>query len=395
MTGSVQMRSHNRWSNLLIVAGIAVFAAALWLSDSAPPSDEVTTNHSLPAYVPPVPIPPENVLTAAKVTLGRHLFYDSRLSFNQTIACGSCHEQARAFTDGKRVSSGATGALTRRNAMTLTNVAFNAALTWADDTVVTLEQQALIPLMGLHPIEMGMTGHEAKILLRFSEHEQYRAMFEAAFPSAEPAVSIDTIVQALASFQRTMTSYDAPYDRYLAGDNTAMSDLARRGMDLFFSPRLNCFRCHGGHNFRFTLGHRRDAEDTSVAFHNTGLYNIDGNGAYPEEDRGLIEVSGRADDMGKFKTPTLRNVAVTAPYMHDGSSASLDDVIAHYARGGRQILDGPLAGDGRRNPLKSDLIGGFEISADDRSALLAFLQSLTDASFLERQVLAKPATLPE
>jgi len=154
---------------------------------------------------------------------------------------------------------------------------------------------------------------------------------------------------------------------------------------------LQCSRCHGGHNFRFTLGHKSGPQDRSVAFHNTGLYNVDGAGAYPASDQGLIEVTGEPGDMGRYKTPTLRNVALSAPYMHDGSIATLEDVLAHYARGGRLIADGPSAGDGSRNPYKSELLGGFELSDEETADVIAFLRSLTDEDFIHNPLLADPA----
>lgn len=379
------------WANLILAAGVVVFLLGMLFSEDEASQQSAGNNAGLPTYVPQMMPPRDNPVTAGKVALGRHLFYDTALSFNNTIACASCHHQDKAFTDGLAVSPGATGEMTRRSAMSLANVGHNGAFTWADDTVVSLEQQAMIPLAGEHPIEMGISGHEDEVLARLADNDRYREMFADAFAGSEPAISVENIVRALASFQRTMISYNSPYDHYLAGDSSALSQAAERGRELFFSDELNCFRCHGGHNFRFTIGHRKDGEDRSVAFHNTGLYNTDGQGAYPKVDRGLLEVTGKPGDMGKFKTPTLRNVTLTAPYMHDGSIETLEAVMQHYARGGRVLEDGPWAGDGKTSPLKSELVAGFSLSEEKTAAVIAFLGSLTDEAFVTKEALSNPA----
>jgi cytochrome c peroxidase len=334
-------------------------------------------------------IPPDSPLTAAAAELGRHLFYDTGLSFNDTIACGSCHRQELAFTDGRRLSPGATQELTTRNSMSLTNVGFNGVFTWADDSLTTLEQQALVPLMGEHPLEMGLAGNEETVLARLATDEKYRGLFAAAY--GEGSITVGNVVRALASFQRGIVSFDAPFDRYQTGVRDALSPLALRGRDLFFSEQLKCFRCHGGANFRFTPGHRRGESDRSVAYHNTGLYNVDGKGAYPERDQGLFEVTGDPADRGRFKAPTLRNIVLTGPYMHDGSIATLEEVLAHYARGGRLISAGADAGDGRLSPLKSELVKGFELGEADTEAVLAFLHSLTDEALMTNEALSDPS----
>ncbi|TGD76010.1 di-heme enzyme [Mangrovimicrobium sediminis] len=379
------------WTGALVLGGVALFVLSLLLGEEpGNPEDPDSFLTDRLMYVPPLPVPPDNPLTPQKIELGRRLFYEEDLSVNGSIACATCHEQARAFTDGRAHSAGATGELTRRNAMSLTNVAYNGVLTWASDTVVTLEQQALMPLTLEHPVEMGILGKEETVLARLAAEDDYRKQFADAFLASNPAITLDNVLLALASFERTLLSYDSPYDRFLAGDEDALSAEAQRGRVLFFSPGFNCSRCHDGHNFRFTPGTRQGEDDTSVAFHNTGLYNIDGQGGLPPEDRGLLEVTGRPEDMGRFKAPTLRNIALTAPYMHDGSVETLEDVLRHYARGGRMIEEGPYAGDGRQSPLKSELIGGFELPPDDLAALLAFLESLTDEHFVTRNDLADP-----
>jgi cytochrome c peroxidase len=346
----------------------------------------------LPAWAPAPLEPAANPTTPAKVELGRHLFYDTRLSRDGSMACASCHEQARAFTDGRAVSTGVTGDTTPRNAMSLANVAYFPVLTWSNPLLHHLEQQALVPLLGAAPVELGFAGHDEEILARIAADPRYPAMFAAAFPEADGEISLATIVRALAAFERTIVSLRSPYDRYrYEGDVDAVSDAVIRGEALFFSERLECHHCHNGLNFADTVLHERNRAG-EIAFHNTGLYNLDGAGAYPANNIGIAEITGRPEDMGRFRAPSLRNVAVTAPYMHDGSIATLDGVLDHYAAGGRAIASGPHAGVGRTNPFKSSFIPGFTLSPDERADLLAFLNALTDEQFLHDPRFANPWT---
>lgn len=330
----------------------------------------------------PVPrVPTDNPMSAAKVELGRYLFYDPQLSGNGTMSCSSCHLQALAFSDGKVTPHGSTDQPLLRNSQALVNVAYNATLTWANPVLTDIEQQVLIPLFGEFPVEMGITGHEATVLARFHADATYQARFAAAFPEQAEPITYHTIAQALASFVRSLISGDAPYDRYLAGDEAALSAEAKTGMELFFSERFECHHCHVGFNFSVSTVHEKSTFSAAV-FQNNGLYNVDGQGAYPRGNRGLYELTAKPADMGRFRPPTLRNVALTAPYMHDGSIATLAEVVQHYAAGGRLITSGEFAGDGRRNPLKSGLVPGFTLSDEEAAALVAFLESLTDETFI-------------
>lgn len=341
-----------------------------------------TYDFRLPGWAPKPLEPAANRTTAAKVELGRHLFYDPRLSLDGTMACASCHQQARAFTDGRATSPGVTGQHTPRNAMSLANVAYFPVLTWANPLMKHLEQQALVPLIGQEPVELGLAGKEAEMVRRLKAEPVYAKLFADAFPEAEGKISLATVVRALAAFQRSLISLRSPYDRYrYEGDVDAISDSAIRGEALFFSERLECHHCHNGINFADTVLHERNKAG-EVAFHNTGLYNVDGKGAYPSPNIGIAEITGRPEDMGRFRAPSLRNVTVTAPYMHDGSIATLNDVIDHYAAGGRTIAAGPNAGVGRTNPLKSSFVPGFALTPEERADLIAFLSSLTDEQFL-------------
>lgn len=193
-------------------------------------------------------------------------------------------------------------------------------------------------------------------LARFAADPRYQGLFTAAFPEDLDPYTNPRIAQALASFQRTLISGNSPYDRYTyGGDSSAMTDAAKRGMGLFFSEKTECYHCHSGINFT-TSFQSADSAFSSLDFHNTGLYNIGGTGDYPSNNVGLIEFTGKASDMGKFRVPTLRNVEVTGPYMHDGSITSLEDVINHYNVGGRTITEGPYAGVGAENPYKDPLV---------------------------------------
>ncbi len=368
-------------SLLLIVVGVL---AALLLGGSE-------YGWELPDDVPPPAVPADNPMTDAKVELGRWLFYDNRLSVNETMSCASCHIQALAFTDGRARSIGATGELHPRSSMSLVNSAYASRLTWANQLLDRIEDQMLTPIFGDNPIEMGMAGREARIVELLRKDPRYAELVPRAFPEEPDPYSIVSTVRAIAAFVRTIVSYESPYDRYLRGEAGAISESAVRGMDLFFSERLECFHCHGGFNFTDSTTHANSRIDR-VGFHNTGLYNIDGEGRYPGDNTGLFDMTGNRRDMGRFKAPTLRNIAVTAPYMHDGSAATLDDVISHYANGGRVIEEGEFAGDGRRNPYKSEFMRGFELSDSERKDLLAFLHSLTDQRVLEDPRWSSPFT---
>ncbi len=367
----------------------ATFAAAIAVVIMFLRADSDAFDWGIPSNYPVPIVPIDNAMGARKVALGRRLFYDTRLSLNGTTACATCHLQAVAFTDGRPRSVGATGELHPRGAMSLVNSAYASRLTWANNLIDKLEDQALIPIFGDNPVEMGMAGRDMDIVALLRSEPFYQANLALAFPDDSDPASVLNAVRAIAAFVRSIVSFDAPYDRFLRGDANAMSASAQRGMALFFSERLECFHCHGGFNFTDSSTHE-SATVESVGYHNNGLYNIDGEGGYPRDNTGLHDMTGLASDIGRFKAPSLRNVAVTAPYMHDGSVATLDDVIDHYARGGRQLIDGPYAGDGRHNPYKSTFVKGFEISASEREDLVEFLRSLTDERVLTDERWSNP-----
>jgi len=339
-----------------------------------------------PDWVPDPVVPTDNPMSEAKVELGRYLFYDKRLSADGTMACATCHQQEKAFTDGRALSTGVHGGPGVRSAMTLTNVAYLPVLTWANPNIKRLEQQMLIPLFGDNPVELGMGGKEKELFARLAADPKYPGMFRKAFPDEREAINLSTITKAIASFERTLLSFSSPYDRYKYGrDKGALSDAAKRGEALFFGEDLECSHCHGSFNFTDNMQHARLAFP-EVGFHNTGLYNEDGRGAYRADNHGIREVTGNAQDEGKFRTPTLRNIVVTAPYMHDGSLSTLRDVILkHYAVKGKAVTDGRPP-----NPLRDPLIEGFNISDAQANDLMSFLESLTDEDFLRNPAYSNP-----
>ena len=365
---------------LLAAAGVtgfaAVAAAAVLLLGG-----ERGYRWDLPEGIPPPAVPADNPMSRPKVELGRRLFYDRRLSVNGSMSCATCHRQELAFTDGLARAVGATGERHPRGSMSLVNAAYGSRFTWANHLLDRLEIQALTPLFGERPVEMGMAGHEEEVATLVRADAFYRDAFPAAFPADEDPYSVLNAVRALAAFVRSIVSFDSPYDRYQRGDATAMSEAQVRGMQLFFSERLECFHCHGGFTFTDSSTHA-NAVVQSFGFHNNGLYNVGGTGDYPPDNTGLYDLTGERRDIGRFKAPTLRNIAVTAPYMHDGSIATLDEVIDHYLRGGRNVAEGPHAGDGRHNPYKSEFVMGFELTAEERADLLSFLEALTDPGVL-------------
>lgn len=345
------------------------------------------------AWVPdgfPAPVVPEdNPMTPEKVDLGRHLFYEKKLSYNGTQSCGSCHQQALGFADGLPQAKGSTGDIHPRNAMGLTNVAYAQRLTWGHPTLNRLEQQALGPIFGENPVEMGMRGHESELTERLAATPLYVKKFAAAFPDEPNPITLDNALKAIASFERTLISADSRYDRYAAGDETALTDAEKRGMELYFDEVTECFHCHGGFNFSDATDFAGSVAATP-AFHNTGLYNLNGSGDYPARNGGIYELTGNREQMGQFRAPTLRNIAESAPYMHDGSIADLEGVIDHYAAGGRVITDGPYAGAGYLNPYKDGFVRGFAISEQGKADLVAFLKALSDPAFLSNPAFSDP-----
>lgn len=292
----------------------------------------------LPRGFPEPRVPVDNPMSAAKVALGARLFADPRLSVTGQYSCSSCHDPARAFTDGLALSRGATGATLPLNAPTLLNAAYNASLGWRDAGITTLEQQMRGPLFNEHPPELGLAGREAEVERALSADAALRAAFAAAFPGER--VTMDTVIRAIASYERTLLSAASPFDRYVfAGEHAALDETQKRGLDIFFSDRGGCANCHGGINFA---------------------------GDWVDRDHAVARASFANAGTGEtVRVPTLRNLAATTPYMHDGRFATLDAVLDHY----EQLAVDPHADQRlRRLPL----------TKDERSDLQAFLNSLSD-----------------
>lgn len=290
-------------------------------------------------------------MSEAKVALGRRLFFESRLSVTGKYSCASCHEPARAFTDGRPVALGAMGNPTRNGAMALVNVAYNTSYGWAKPQLHSLEAQMLEPLLNEHPVELGVKGREGELAALLTEDAGYRAGFAAAFPESAGRATFDLMVKAIAAFERTLISGRSPFDRYVFdGQHDALTPGAKRGMALFYSSRLGCSACHSGFNF---AGNWRDAQGA------TGEPSFANNGT----------------GSTAMRVPTLRNIALTAPYMHDGRFSTLEAVVAHYESAGRRENIAPRE---KGQPG----IQSFTLDATERAELGAFLRSLTDPEFL-------------
>lgn len=359
-------------------------------SVDAPDAGDPVVNELLrlpPGFPVPV-IPEDNPLTREKVELGRRLFYDKRLSLNETQSCATCHDQSKGFAEDIAQSVGSTGEIHPRNSMGLTNVAYLNVLTWGNPVMDVLERQILAPMFGTQPIELGFPDGDP-LVARLKTIPIYVDAFADAYPGDEDPITLENIVFAITSFERTLISGRSPFDRWLyGGESDAISESAKRGYELFNGHPFECFHCHNTFNFADSV--MWEGNPTTPLFHNTGLYNVGGNGAYPEPNTGIHEITQNPRDMGRFRAPTLRNIAVTAPYMHDGSIATLSEVLDHYAAGGRTISEGPYAGDGSQNPYKSEFITGFPLDAQDRADLIAFLESLTDEEFLTDPAFSDP-----
>lgn len=292
----------------------------------------------------PVPVFPEgNELTPERWKLGKRLFFDPVLSSDSTVSCASCHLPEHAFTDGKKFSEGVEGRLGTRNAPTLANVAYHPYYT-REGGVPTLEMQILVPIQEHVEFDFNILLIAERLNLDSSYVQQSHKAYDR-----EPDAFV--ITRSIGCFERTILSGGSRYDDFLNGKNSALTATEKRGKDLFFSEKLACSQCHGGFNF------------TNYAFENNGLYKD-----YP--DPGRFRLTGDEADRALFKVPTLRNVGVTAPYMHDGSLPTLEAVVEHYNSGGKD------------HPHKSQLIKHLNLTTKEKTDLIAFLKALTDDDFL-------------
>jgi cytochrome c peroxidase len=334
-------------------AFVTLALGLLTISQITPATEEWSWN--LPPGFPVPYVPEDNPMSAARVELGRHLFYDTRLSVNGKQSCSSCHKQELAFTDGRATGLGATGESHTRGAMSLVNVAYAARLTWNNADLRDLEEQALIPMYGEHPVELGLRKDDG-LIARIRKEPKYQKLFAAAYPGEEDAWNVTNVTRAIACFERTIISASSPYDRYhYQREDDAVSETAKRGEVLFFDRHFECAQCHGGFNLSDATVSARNP-DADVELHNTGV------SAGP----------------GKFRAPSLRNIALTAPYMHDGSIATLEGVLDHYASGGKP------------NPEKDPRVRGFHMTSRDKEELIAFLQTLTDTEVTRNPKFSNP-----
>lgn len=344
-------RNSRNNAQTVILFGAVIIATATGCGDAVgalePPT--LTTPKEFPAIV----FPKDNPYTPEKAEIGRHLFYDTRFSRDYSVSCASCHKQKHAFSDGfNPFSSGVAGRKGTRNSMTLTNIAYNTSFFW-DGGVPTLEQQAIAPI--IHPDEMDM--NTDTLLVRLRAEPQYRELFKKGWNSEE--ITLERVTKSLATFERTLISSNAPYDRWRRGETEAMTPAAIRGHDLFFGEQGDCFHCHVSFNF------------TDNTFHNNGIDSV-------SVDYGRGRVTNLSRDEGTFRTPTLRNIALTPPYMHDGRFNTLEEVVKHYNSGGKL------------HPNRDPLMRPLGLSDQEISDIVAFLNALTDSTFINNPTLSNP-----
>jgi cytochrome c peroxidase len=310
---------------------------------------------NLPPGFPEPLVPADNPMSDDKVALGRALFADTRLSITGRHSCQSCHDPARAFTDGRPRSQGALGDELPLNAPTLINVAYQPSFGWKDPDVRTLEQQMRGPLFNDHPRELGLAGREWLVERSLAADADISRQFARAFPREPKPVTLQNVVRAIAAFQRTLIAGDSPFDRYaFRGEHEALDAAQKRGLALFFSARSGCSSCHGGINFAGAWVDQRHPQAEPV-FADTGTG-------------------------GRLRVPTLRNLRATAPYLHDGRFATVDDVLDHYET---------VAAD----PASDVRLRRAPLTTGDRADLVAFLRSLDEPQARTLGMLARQHVL--
>ncbi len=304
--------------------------------------------------------------------LGHRLFFDKRLSINNMKSCAGCHAPQFAFTDGYRQSLGSEADVLQRNAPSLLNIASYKTFNWANPDIQSMDQQLLHPLFNSNPDEMGLTRNDSSVLKKIEGDAEYKIILES---SSIHQLTWLTVIEALKTYVCDLNSRNSKYDQFKRNEVPLTVD-EKAGMQLFFSDNLNCKACHSGADFNEPLNNNESN------FQNTGLYNIGITHECANGDNGEANVTLDINDIGKFRIPSLRNVALTSPYFHDGSAATLEEVITIYSEGGRNITSGPFKGDGRNHPDKSEHLKGFSISEREEKQLIQFLNTLTDTSYL-------------
>jgi cytochrome c peroxidase len=345
-----------RAATIVALVTVVIAPAFTHSADPAPATLFPKDGPKVPLGLTKIIWPKDNPYTPEKAELGWLLYFDKRLSVDETISCASCHDPKFGFTDGERFSKGVRGQLGGRSAPTVINRAFSLAQFW-DGRAASLEEQAIGPIA--NPIEMGHTHIACAKCI--GEIPGYRKRFEKVFGTGE--VTIDHIAKAIATFERCVLSGNSTYDRFQAGDKDALTPSQKRGMDIFFSDNARCDSCHEGANF------------TNGKYTNVGI-GMD----KPNPDLGRYMVTKKDEDKGAFKTPTLRDIAKTAPYMHDGSLKTLEEVVEHYNKGGI------------KNPWLHQDVRELKLSDQDKKDLVEFLKALSGEGW---QHLQAPKEFPK
>ncbi len=384
------MKNSKTFKFIVIASFALAFTALAKASDSAEATRafEFKLPLGIPAEVWSYYVPKDNPLTQAKVELGKQLFFDKRLSADGTVSCATCHDPNLAFTDGKRFSDGINGRRGKRNSPTILNAMFNSGQFW-DGRAQTLEEQAILPLIDAD--EMGNKSHD-DVVARLQKIPEYTNLFREVFNTG---VTIGGVAKALASFERTLVSADSPFDRFNAGNRDSMTEAAKRGM-LTFRTKARCNICHNinqsspfltDQNFRNTgVASNNSAFDT-ITHKATEMTQTNNSAAILRSlslqeggsELGRFIFTGNTLDIGAFRTPSLRNVELTAPYFHDGSAATLADVVRYYVKGGNE------------HPLRDWELNALSLTENEQSDVVEFLKSLTstDAKSLFEQTAQK------
>lgn len=331
---------------LFVSIGVVIYALFCVSCVHEPMYNELEDEEGfrVPNGFPDIDYPADNVYSRERALLGKKLFYEPMLSRDSSVSCQTCHQQDLAFTDGERFSMGIENRKGVRNAPTLANVAYHPYFT-REGGVPTLEMQALVPIQEKHEFDFNIL----RIAERLRENDEYNQLSQQAYGRE---MDYYVITRALANFQRTLISGNSAFDLFeRSNDSSVLTPDARAGMRLFFGEKTKCSSCHGGFNF------------TNYSFQNNGLKEV-------YEDEGRFRLTNLESDKATFKVPSLRNVELTAPYMHNGSMESLEQVVEHYSKGGKM------------HPNQSSLVKPLNLSGHEKRQLVAFLKSLTDYRFL-------------
>ena len=331
-----------------------------------PPFNPTAFNLEMPDHLPPLVIPADNKLTKEGVDLGRFLFYDSTLSVNGKISCGSCHSASAGFSDNVAFSTGAHGMLGKRNSMPLFNLGFMENFFW-DGRANSLEEQILMPIVD----HLEMAESLPHVMHKLNNHPEYPKLFYAAFGTTE--ITPQLLAKAIAQFLRIIISADSKFDRIYYKQDGFFEDDEWDGFLLFNSEvGADCFHCHGEGNGLFgDFKFKNNGLDVATTIHD-----------FPDKGRGAV--TGKPEDYGLFKTPSLRNLLLTAPYMHDGRFNTLEEVVEHYSTG-LKVSPNQSAFE-----LKNASKGGAQLTQDQKKDLVAFLKTLNDTTFIHNPLYQNP-----